>query len=238
MHFQSSVCKYQFFTSIMSLSSQLSDLSKSWPMWQKVEFFSGHVKKVKSKKVKSPESSFFSIKRTLNILNSVKDELLSTPRRLRGVFWTGSSRNCGAMEPFRAHPLHTLVRNQKLQTSPKLHPVCVHIFVYLFMFLNLFSLLLAKLPFLKAQPDGTDTAKSRPFTHVTTTSQAGLQLVVATTTEHRTSSVFGLQRIDSSTDPVGIRGRSRWHNDSWRVNGLCQVVDLRNCPQRIVCRVS
>lgn len=160
----------------------------------------------------------------------------ASPGRL--VFGTGSSRNCGAMEPFRAHPLHTLVRSQKLQTSPKLHPVCVHIFVYLFMFLNLFSLLLAKLPFLKAQPDGTDTAKSRPFTHVTTTSQAGLQLVVATTTEHRTSSVFGLQRIDSSTDPVGIRGRSRWHNDSWRVNGLCQVVDLRNCPQRIVCRVS
>lgn len=111
------------------------------------------------------------------------------------------------------------------------------IFVHVFMFLNVFSLLLAKLPLLQAQPDGTDTAKSRPFTHVTTASQAGLQLVVATTTEHRTPSVFGLQRIDSS-DPDGIRGRSRWHNDSWRVNGLCQVVDLRNCPQRIACRVS
>ena len=83
------------------------------------------------------------------------------------------------------------------------------IFVHVFMFLNVFSLLLAKLPLLKAQHDGTDTAKSRPFTHVTTASQAGLQFVVATATEHRTPSVFGLQRIDSSTDPYGIRGRSR-----------------------------
>ncbi len=199
MHCRSSVCKYQFFASIISLSSQPSDLSKSsWAMF---------------KKVKSPWKSnlFCKISLFSTCLDQVALHISScSPWASRVRNWW-PSRNCGAIQGASfAHlgPSTPNISKSCIQFACS----CLLIFAISFQFCSCwicfrcFSVLLAgssqlqSTAQIEAQQNGTNTAKSRPFAHVTTTSQTGFQLVVTTATEHWTPSVFGLQRIDSSTE--------------------------------------